>query len=94
VIVEAAHEDFAPDPSFGTHFFHNLTSLQIGYMTVNASTGNGFLDWDWLLNQKVIYQTEFVQHIRLDDPLRILLDGRSGAGLILKPSKPDDELSD
>ncbi len=89
VIVEAAHEDFAPDPSFGTHFFHNLTSLQIGYMTVNAATGNGFLDWDWLLAQNLVNQTEFVRHFRLEQPLQILLDGRSGAGLILKPSEED-----
>ena len=50
MLIEIARKQksYVPELSFGTHFFHNLTSLQIGYMTVNAATGNGFLDWDWL----------------------------------------------
>ena len=84
VIVEAAYGDFAPDPSFGTHFFHNLTSFQVGYMTVNAAAGNGFIEWDWLKAQKIANETEYVRHLSLDKPLEILIDGRTGAGLILK----------
>ncbi|MFH1688380.1 MAG: PEP/pyruvate-binding domain-containing protein [bacterium] len=84
VIVEAAYGEFAPDPSFGTHFFHNLTSFRMGYLTVNAATGNGFLDWDWLLAQELANQTEFVKHFKLKQPIEILLDGREGSGLILK----------
>jgi hypothetical protein len=85
VIVEAAYGDFAPDPSFGTHFFQNLISMQVGYMTVNAAIGNGFLDWRWLMSQRVLGSTEFVRHIGLDSSAEILIDGRTGAGLILRP---------
>ncbi len=84
VIVEAAYGDFAPDPSFGTHFFHNLTTFQVGYMTVNAAIGNGFIEWDWFLNLPPTETTEFVRHIELDSPLEIRIDGRTGAGLILR----------
>ena len=85
VIVESAYGDFAPDPSFGTHFFQNLTTFQVGYMTVNAAVGNGFLDWDWLDTLPVSNNTAFVRHVTLASPLEILIDGRAGAGLILKP---------
>jgi hypothetical protein len=35
VIVETDLPDFKVTPSEGTHFFQNLTSFQIGYLTVN-----------------------------------------------------------
>ena len=47
-IVETTTEDFAVDPSFGTHFFHNVTSLGIGYFTVDPRKGEGRIAWDWL----------------------------------------------
>jgi hypothetical protein len=87
VIIEAAYGDFAPDPSFGTHFFHNLTSFHVGYMTVNAAIGNGFLKWEWLEAQEAAEETELVRHVKLSKPLTVLLDGREGAGLILRPPK-------
>ncbi len=85
VIVEAAYGDFAPDPSFGTHFFHNLTSFRIGYMTINAAIGNGFIEWDWFSSQPTSDETEFVRHVVLPEPLEVRIDGHSGAGLILRP---------
>ena len=41
VIVEAGFKDFRVTPSQGTHFFQNLTSLNIGYFTVNQESGRG-----------------------------------------------------
>ena len=84
VIMEAAYGDFAPDPSFGTHFFQNLTSFQTGYFTINPNTNNGFLDFDWLLSQNIVEQTEFITHINLDKPLNILIDGQINSGIIAK----------
>lgn len=39
-------------PSEGAHFFHNLTSMQIGYLTVNPDIGQGSLNWKWLMEQE------------------------------------------
>ena len=47
VIVETDLEDFKVTPSQGSHFFQNLTSFQVGYLTVNAGEGQSRLDWDW-----------------------------------------------
>ncbi|HOP07051.1 MAG TPA: PEP/pyruvate-binding domain-containing protein [candidate division Zixibacteria bacterium] len=87
VIIEAAYGDFAPDPSFGTHFFQNLISMQVGYMTINPTAGNGFLDWPWLMEQRVEASSDFVRHIVLEKPMEILIDGRAGGGLLLKPEQ-------
>ncbi|MFQ5499389.1 MAG: PEP/pyruvate-binding domain-containing protein [Candidatus Zixiibacteriota bacterium] len=90
VIVEAAYGDFAVDPSFGTHFFQNLTSFQIGYFTINEAAGNGRIDWDWILAQPVINQTELVRHVRLSEPLDIRIDGHAGRGLVAKGTQRND----
>jgi hypothetical protein len=82
VLVEAAYGDFAPDPSFGTHFFQNLTSFRVGYFTINPAINNGCIDFDWLAKQPVAEQTEYVSHLHLEKPLDILIDGRVGNGVI------------
>jgi len=42
------------------------------------------IDWDWLNQQKVIHETEFVKHIKLELPLHIKVDGRKSRGVIKK----------
>jgi len=85
VIVEADYGDFVVDPSFGTHFFQNLITFQIGYLTINSSSEHKFLDWDWLNSIEVVSETEYVRHVRLEKPLNILIDGRHGKAVIYKP---------
>ena len=85
VIVETDLEDFKVTPSQGTHFFQNLTSFQVGYLTVNTGQGESRLDWDWLDAQPAHEEGEYVRHIRLADPLTVLIDGRSRRGVVLKP---------
>jgi hypothetical protein len=84
VIIEASYGTFAPDPSFGTHFFHNLISMRVGYFTVNEAHNSGELNWDWLLAQKVADSTEHVRRVKLTAPMEILIDGRSREGVILR----------
>jgi len=86
VIVEAGFKDLHVTPSQGTHFFQNLTSLNVGYFTINPQEGDGSIDWDWLAARPAAEDTGFVRHIRLEAPLRVAMDGRSGRGLILKPA--------
>jgi hypothetical protein len=85
VIIEATYGDFSVTPSFGTHFFQNLIAFQIGYLTVNRTDDKNSIDWDWLNAQPVIRETEYVRHIALDTPIEVIIDGRQGRGVILKP---------
>lgn len=85
VIVEADYGDFVVEPSFGTHFFQNLITFQIGYLTINSQSNNNFLDWDWLNSIKAVSETEYVRHVRLKRPLSIMIDGRNGKGVAFKP---------
>jgi len=85
VIVETDLEDFKVTPSQGSHFFQNLTSFQIAYLTVNQAEGKSHLDWDWLDQQPAVAETEYLRHLHFDEPLLILVDGRSGQGVVCKP---------
>jgi hypothetical protein len=85
VIVESGFRDLRVTPSQGTHFFHNLTSCNVGYFTVNPEGGDGELDWDWLTGQGAAKEGKFFRHIRLPAPLVVLMNGRKQEGVILKP---------
>ncbi len=85
VIVEAGLRDLSVTPSQGTHFFQNLTSFNVGYFTVNPETGDGEVDWDWLDAQPAVSSAAHVRHLRLEQPLLVLMNGRKNEGLILKP---------
>jgi CheY-like chemotaxis protein len=85
VIVEAGLRDLSVTPSQGTHFFQNLTSFNVGYFTVNPEAGDGLVDWEWLDAQPAMSDAAHVRHLRLEQPLLVLMNGRKNEGLILKP---------
>jgi hypothetical protein len=84
VIVESSLPQASPDPSQGTHFFHNLTSFRVCYLTVRH-TDRHRIDWEWLDRQPAAAETELVRHLRLAAPLTVKVDGRTGRGVILRP---------
>ncbi len=84
VIVEVASESLRVEPSQGSHFFHNITTLGINYMMVLESEGN-MIDWDWLTSAYVVDQTQYVTHVRVEKNLIVKIDGRSSKGII-RPS--------
>jgi len=83
VIVEADYGDFVVEPSFGTDFFQNLITFSIAYLTINSSNGYSSFDWDWLNAIEPVSETEYIRHIRLEHPLEVLIDGRSGKAVVL-----------
>jgi len=81
VIVEATRPDMITDMSQGSHFFHNVISFRVLYLSVRHS-GPRQIDFDWLNRQPCVSETTFVKHVRLDAPLSIKVDGRRGRGVI------------
>jgi hypothetical protein len=84
VIVEATTPDMNVDASQGSHFFHNMISFHVLYFTVRHTARRG-VDWEWLDRQPAVSETQFLRHVRLDQPLEIRVDGRHGHGVILHP---------
>jgi hypothetical protein len=82
-----------PDPSFGSHFFQNITSLHLGYFTLNKKEALG-IDWKWLHKQNQINTMAHLYHIKLEENLYIDINGRKGNGFILKPMQIEEDQMD
>lgn len=68
------------DPSQGTHFFQNLTSLGVGYFTIDKD--RGFFRQDMLDAMPAVEETQFLRHVRMEKPLCIYMDGMKQTGAV------------
>lgn len=82
VIIEMGLKDFPLDASLGSHFFHNVTSMNVGYFSVPFGSKSARVDIDVLKQQEIIDQGEYISHVRFRKPLTILMNGRRRRGLI------------
>ncbi|WP_035237098.1 PEP/pyruvate-binding domain-containing protein [Desulfobacter vibrioformis] len=83
VMVETTIESIKADFSQGSHFFQNITSLGISYITVQDK-GNDFIDYDFLSSREPATATRYLKHIRFDRPVRILVDGTTSRAVIMQ----------
>ena len=82
-MVETTAENLRADPSQGSHFFHNITSLGISYLNT-ADNGEDFIDWQWLNALPPVAVTDHLKHVHLPDTLVIKIDGKTSKAVILK----------
>lgn len=82
-IIENRTAQLRADPSQGSHFFQNITSLGIGYLTVTENSDD-FIDWTWLKSLPFTRQTTHLKHVQLDHPMMIKIDGKKSRGVMLK----------
>jgi hypothetical protein len=82
VIVEISLPDFQLDASLGSHFFHNVTSMNVGYFSINQGAENSTVSWELIKSQPVIEKGKYFRHIRFDNPLLIRMDGKKGMAVI------------
>ena len=74
-MVETASTKLKAEPSQGSHFFHNITTLGINYITITEG-GEDFLNWDWLTSIPAEKETFYVSHLKFDKPFTLKVDGR------------------
>jgi hypothetical protein len=84
VIIESGLDNFRIDPSQGTHFFQNLTSFKVGYLTLNPFIKDGFYDVGYLNNLPAVFENEFIRHVQFFEPLTIVIEGRNNKAAIFK----------
>jgi hypothetical protein len=82
IIVEVGLADFHVDASLGSHFFHNVTSMNVGYFSINHESNDGRIIWEKLKRQNVIEEGKYFRHIRFEKPLLIRMDGKKGMAVI------------
>ena len=85
ILVEVDLKNLRPEPSLGSHFFHNLTATHMGYFHIPyGNEAMGKIDWEWLKNIPVLEQTRYVRLIRREEPFTVKIDGRNFKGAIYK----------
>lgn len=88
-IIEVRSSLLRADPSQGSHFFQNITSLGIPYLTVDEENGHSDMnrrdriDWAWLKEQPYVFDGRWIKHLRLDHSLTVKCEGSESRGIIL-----------
>lgn len=86
LIVEASQSGYRIEPSQGTHFFQNLTSLGVGYFTIDTSPAStDVYDIALLEAAPAEYDDGRVRVVRFASPLTVCINGRAGKGVAFKP---------
>lgn len=86
LIVETALPGYNIEPSQGTHFFQNLTSFGVGYLTIpSPPTSQAFCNFDYLDSQPAEYETATLRAVKFTSPLYIGLNGPRRTGVVAKP---------
>ena len=68
IIGEITLDQYRIDPSQGSHFFQNLTSLGVAYFTINPFIENGgFFNEKFLNDQPSVFETKLIRHVTLDN---------------------------
>jgi hypothetical protein len=83
IIIETSFEDYPLDASSGSHFFHNVTTMNVGYFSVQQELENNFISWEILEQQKVVNETKFFKHVRFMDTLTVKMDGKKRISAII-----------
>ena len=73
------------DPSFGSHFFQNITSLHIPYFTVDAKQKFDEINLSFLKDFKAEISGKYVDWYSFENTFSVVVDGSSGVGIIELP---------
>lgn len=82
VIVETGTEEIQAEPSEGTHFFQNVTSLGCLYLTVNPLLGRGKVDFGRIYGLAPVKSTKHFLRLTNGKAFSIKADGQSGRAVI------------
>ncbi len=86
VIVEVELPDFRIDPSQGSHFFHNMVSMNIGYFSIASYSHKDFIKWESIRNPSQKISKHFY-HYKAEKPFIIKMDGRNRIYVIMTEDK-------
>lgn len=82
IVVETSLKDFPLEASSGSHFFHNVTSMKVGYFTMQNGSGQSHIDYSLLDKQEVVYEGKFFRHVRFKKSFKVMMDGKKRIYLI------------
>lgn len=82
MIIESAIPGYRIEPSQGTHFFQNITSLGVGYLTVDTVIGDGIIDEETISTFHCVEDNAFVKLYKAPEGLMGYIDRSSNESVI------------
>ena len=82
IIVETAIPGYRIEPSQGTHFFQNITSLGVGYLTIDTVVGDGMVDETMISALEPVHSGTYVKLYKAPESTRGYIDRSSGRAIV------------
>ena len=82
LIAEVSADGRHIEPSQGTHFFQNLTSFGVGYLTIDGDHSREHFDRASLDALPAAWESPLVRHVHSATPFVIKMDGLHGIGVV------------
>ena len=82
LIAEVSADGRHIEPSQGTHFFQNLTSFGVGYLTIDGDHSREHFDRAALDALPAAWESPLVRHVHSATPFVIKMDGLHGIGVV------------
>jgi hypothetical protein len=82
IIVETAIPGYRIEPSQGTHFFQNITSLGVGYLTIDTVYGDGIIDEDTISQLECVHDGQFVKLYKAPQSMIGFIDRKTNKAII------------
>ena len=80
-IVEMATEAFAPELSYGTHFYADMVASGVLYLPFHEAAGDAFHK-ELLARAVAEYEDEYVAHYVFENGINVFVDGATGRGSV------------
>ena len=84
MIVEYSMPGFQIEPSQGTHFFQNITSLGVGYLSIDSLSGHGSIDFQDIGSMEQVSSMKYATVLRAPGEIVAYIDrntNRAVAGI-------------
>jgi hypothetical protein len=81
-IIEASTHKLNADPSQGSHFFHNISSLGISYLTI-VNRGEDFIRWEMLRGTDTKKDMAYLRWVSLKRSLKLKIDGKTSRAVVI-----------
>lgn len=81
MIVEYSMPGFQVEPSQGTHFFQNITSLGVGYLSIDTVAGDGNVDFDALGELDCEQTMKYAVVLHTEEPITAYIERNTNRAL-------------
>ena len=82
MIVETAIPGYRIEPSQGTHFFQNITSLGVGYLTIDTVIGDGSVEEELLSTLDPVHKGTYVSLYKAPKAMTGYIDRSSSQAIV------------